>query len=148
MFPTKLVPGKSIELPPRAVTEQYLELYRDSDFASFLPFAEPHMFTEVIEKAYTSSRSSFEGSLPAKACIFSFLALISTMGNPADKTVPPVNVSKCATAAQVLLPDVLTAQASPETVDALMMLVSCVFLSFLQPHLSVVLGTLRCNLLS
>ncbi len=125
VLPENLGSGTLRDLPPRNVTEQYLEVYQNSDVSSLLPLADPVIFPEVIERAYNSNSSSSDDFLPARACVFSFLALVSLIGIPNEKNMPLVDVSGCVTAAQLLFPDILNARASTAIVDALMMLVSC-----------------------
>ena len=123
VLPENSAPGAK-DLPPQDIAQRYLNYYRSSDLSSLFPFADPVMFPETIEKAYNSNASSTSDILPARACVLSFLALVSILSIAGDQELPSIDASGCVTAAQCLMPDILDARASTETVDALMMLVS------------------------
>jgi len=119
--------GITTELPGRDSLEPYLDLYQSSPVSNAFPIADPVLFPATIEKAYQSDPSSWHDVLPAKACIFSFLAFVSMVCNPDEKTLPLIDMARCETAAHLLILDISNTRVSTEVVDAIMMFVSRAF---------------------
>ncbi|KIX03170.1 uncharacterized protein Z518_06721 [Rhinocladiella mackenziei CBS 650.93] len=110
------------ELPPRDTLKRYLELYQESPLSSIFPIADPVLFPMTVERAYGQNISKSDSNVAAKACIYAFLAFTSMIENP-ERKLPAVDIAGCLTASsQMLLPDVLNAQASTEVIDTLIMI--------------------------
>ncbi|KAK5312199.1 hypothetical protein LTR93_011414 [Exophiala xenobiotica] len=73
-----------------------------------------------MEEAYNEPGSY--KALPAKASIFAYLALTSLIGDSADESAASLNVERYDIACQLLIPDLFSAGASSEAVNALMMI--------------------------
>lgn len=116
--------GARRELPPRNVLETRLALYQQSQFSSYLPLIDPVLFARTVEEAYKDSHPESSAALPAKACVFAFLALGSLVSDRGENPSTSPHIEGCDIAGQSLIPGLLEARPSIETVDALVMMVS------------------------
>ncbi|PGH05822.1 hypothetical protein AJ80_08270 [Polytolypa hystricis UAMH7299] len=60
------------DLPPRAVLQQYVEVYWSSFIRRVFPFVDTVMFNKTIDLVYQNS-----GHASSRACVFAFLAFMS-----------------------------------------------------------------------
>ena len=129
LFGHESVPaGTSRDLPPREVLGALLAIYQQSEFSSCLPLIDPVLFATTVDKAYENNHPGSDEALPAKACVFAFLALRSLMGDRGEEPQSSHHIEGCDVAGQLLIPNLLGAQPTTEVLDALVMIVSCLFL--------------------
>lgn len=126
--PESVPAGTRRDLPPREVLEAHLAVYQQSEFSSYLPLIDPVLFTTTVEEAYKNNHPSSNEALPAKACVFAFIALGSLIGERGEKPPSSPHTEGCDIAGQLLVPELLGARPSTEVIDALVMIVSCLFL--------------------
>ncbi|KAF7553418.1 hypothetical protein G7Z17_g3663 [Cylindrodendrum hubeiense] len=98
-----------LELPDRKVVLEYLRVFSASMWAQF-PLVDPVLFQQTIDLAYEpqSSSPSIE-HIGAKACIFIFLTVMSSMQEEPNELIPQIDADACAAKAQYLLPQTLLA---------------------------------------
>lgn len=65
------------ELPPRATVERYVNIYCSSFACLVFPVSSRCLFGRTLDLAYQSHGSS--STVPARACVYSFLALITIL---------------------------------------------------------------------
>ncbi|KAJ3938625.1 uncharacterized protein N0V96_011355 [Colletotrichum fioriniae] len=95
------------ELPDRTVVEEYLALFRASQFGLSFPVIDFVLFQETIELAYEQSDGSPSlESVTAKACVFAFFAVVSLFQGEWNST-PEIDGEACAGAAQRLVAVIL-----------------------------------------
>jgi hypothetical protein len=96
-----------MDLPERRVVEECLEMFSVNPFKRIWPAIDTVLFRRTIEVAYDerAGRCSLE-SVAARACIFSFLALLS-LHHIYPPSMPSLDSEDCAVQAQYLLPQVL-----------------------------------------
>lgn len=97
----------AMDLPGRNVVEECLAMYRANPFKRIWPAVDTVLFERTIDLAYDerAGRCSLE-STAARACIFSFLALLS-LHHMYPTSMPSLDSEECAVQAQYLLPQVL-----------------------------------------
>ncbi|KAK0368188.1 fungal specific transcription factor [Colletotrichum limetticola] len=95
------------ELPDRTVVEEYLALFRASQFGLSFPVIDFVLFQETIELAYEQADGSPSlESVTAKACVFAFFAVVSLFQGEWNST-PEIDGEACAGAAQRLVAVIL-----------------------------------------
>ncbi|KAK9772248.1 hypothetical protein SCAR479_11103 [Seiridium cardinale] len=116
-------PASNFDLPDRKVTEEYFSVFSITPIRFVFPIVDPVLFRDTVAAAYEHG-----GKLPnpdhatAKACVFSFLSIVSLMETSLEAT--PIDSDACALKAQYLLPRVLVVAS----VDALQVaLMQCMF---------------------
>jgi len=114
----------SRRLPPRDVLETRLALYQQSQFSSYIPLIDPVLFATTVEEAYKNNHPDSSAALPAKACVFAFLALGPLVSDQGEKLSTSPYITGCDIAAQLLIPDLLCARPSIVIVEAFVMMVS------------------------
>ncbi|OHE99408.1 fungal specific transcription factor [Colletotrichum orchidophilum] len=99
--------SSSGELPDRTVVEEYLALFRASQFGLSFPVIDFVLFGETIELAYqpVHSKATLE-AVTAKACVFAFFAVVSLFQGEWNST-PEIDGAACAGAAQKLVSVIL-----------------------------------------
>ncbi|KAK3402639.1 hypothetical protein B0T20DRAFT_388339 [Sordaria brevicollis] len=116
-FLTKVAqqPIGQLDLPDRKVVEQYFSFFCSSEFRRAFPLVDPVLFRQTLDLAYghngESDGFSFE-QITAKACVFSFLSVISLLEEERTERfpdIPSIDTDMMAAKAQMLLP--LTIQA-------------------------------------
>ncbi|KAK6062577.1 C6 transcription factor, partial [Seiridium cupressi] len=116
-------PASNFELPDRRVIEEYFSVFSMTPIRFVFPIVDSVLFRDTVAAAYEPG-----GKLPspdhatAKACVFSFLSIVSLMETSLEAT--PIDSDACALKAQYLLPQVLVVAS----VDALQVaLMQCMF---------------------
>lgn len=69
--------GKSVNIPPRALTERMFLIYDSVPLRSVFSVAHKSLFLETIDRAYNHAGESRYGVASARAAIFSFIALFT-----------------------------------------------------------------------
>ncbi|KAL2128030.1 hypothetical protein VTI74DRAFT_9829 [Chaetomium olivicolor] len=95
-----------MEFPDRRVVEECLEIFSTHPFKRIWPLVDAALFRQTINLAYDSFAGCSLDSMSARACIFSFLALL-TLHHMYPKSMPALDSEECALQAQCLLPQVL-----------------------------------------
>lgn len=114
------------ELPDRTVVEEYLALFRASQFGLSFPVIDFVLFQETIELAYEQSDGSPSlESVTAKACVFAFFAVVSLFQGEWNST-PEIDGEACAGAAQRLVAVILQG-TNITALETVFMLVSTIF---------------------
>lgn len=115
-------PASNLDLPDRKLTEEYLSLFCSAAISHVFPVVDVELFSQTIAAAYEPFGARSAGiHARAKACVFSFLAIVSIMV-PAAEAIP-VDSDACALKAQYLLPHILI-DASLDALQVAMMQVS------------------------
>ncbi|KAH7007176.1 fungal-specific transcription factor [Ilyonectria destructans] len=98
-----------LELPDRKIVLEYLRVYSELVWAQF-PVLDPVLFRQTVELAFEpqSSSPSVEQT-GAKACVFIFLTVMSSMREETSELIAQVDGDACAAKAQYLLPHTLLA---------------------------------------
>lgn len=101
------VHSEGMPLPDRRVVEEALDMFTSNPFKRIWPAVDGILFRQTIDAAYDTGagRCSLE-AVAARACIFSFLALLS-LHHMYPKSMPTLDSEECAVQAQHLLPQVL-----------------------------------------
>ena len=112
-----------MDLPERRAVEEGLEMFSANPFKRIWPAIDTVLFRRTIEVAYDerAGRCSLE-PVAARACIFSFLALLS-LHHIYPPSMPTLDSEDCAVQAQYLLPQVLH-ETSIDGLQTCFMLVS------------------------
>ncbi|KAB8255043.1 hypothetical protein BDV32DRAFT_154633 [Aspergillus pseudonomiae] len=108
-------------LPARTVLKRYLDVYTSSAIHAIFPVINSSLFYQTIRAAYSPpSHDTKVHSPSSRACIFAFLALISSLDHLATRCTapkpPPIPRDEYAMKAQALLPSLLQ---EPLNLDAL-----------------------------
>ncbi|ETS78790.1 hypothetical protein PFICI_08643 [Pestalotiopsis fici W106-1] len=94
------------ELPDLKVTEEYYNFFCNGHIRYVFPIVDTELFKQTIAAAYEPpGRGPRYQHARAKACVLSFLSIISFMEPSANVT--PVDCNACALKAQYLLPQVM-----------------------------------------
>ncbi|KAE8362147.1 hypothetical protein BDV27DRAFT_166408 [Aspergillus caelatus] len=108
-------------LPARTVLKRYLDVYASSAIHTIFPVINSSLFSQTIRAAYLLPEHNKKAHCPSsRACIFAFLALISSLDHLATRCTapkpPPIPRDEYAMKAQALLPSLLQ---EPLNLDAL-----------------------------
>ncbi|KAL7816025.1 hypothetical protein V8C44DRAFT_323740 [Trichoderma aethiopicum] len=109
--------GQPCELPPRATVERYVTVYCSSIVCLVFPVLSKCLFGRTLDLAYQPNDSSSATS--ARACVYSFLALISILKTE-DDSITTIACESYVAAATWLIPQV----TQETTGDGLQMLVT------------------------
>jgi hypothetical protein len=114
---------EGMALPERHVVEEALDMFTSNPFKRIWPAVDGILFRQTIDAAYDTGpgRCSLE-AVAARACIFSFLGLLS-LHHMYPKSMPTLDSEECAVQAQHLLPQVLH-ETSLDGLQTCFMLVS------------------------
>ena len=112
--------GSSSELPQRQVVELYVTRYTSSFQTLVFPVISKSLFVQTLDLAYGSPQSF--GYASAKACVWSFLSLVTLFGFDIDVR-GAVDCGFYTLEAQRLLPRVIQ-EMTLDGIQCLMMLVS------------------------
>lgn len=73
---------ETVELPEMSILGQQIALYNASAISRLFQVLEQDLFIDTIRLAYLSLPSSQHGIMSARACILSFMALMSGFQEP------------------------------------------------------------------
>jgi hypothetical protein len=108
-----------IKLPSRSIVEGYARLWCTSFEGLVFPIISKWLFTETLDLAYGLGHVFGSGS--ARACVYSFLALV-TLFEFGDNLHGAMDCGSYASAAQNLMPQIMQ-EMTPTGLEALVMLV-------------------------
>ncbi|ORY72148.1 uncharacterized protein BCR38DRAFT_331904 [Pseudomassariella vexata] len=99
--------ASSLELPDRHIVDEYFAVFRSSPFRLVFPVVDIVLFRDTIELAYEPCEGHLSAEpIIAKACVFSFLAIMTLLEATAESTAK-VNSDACAAKAQFLMPQIV-----------------------------------------
>lgn len=123
------------DLPTKALLKAVLDVYTSSPMHQIFPVIDPPLFSLTVEAAYSHARSQKTGCHSARACVLTFMALVSSLNrldpNYHKAKLPSIPCDVYIAHASALLPAIIQ---GPLNLDAVQAAIALVVHPFSSPH--------------